>query len=136
MKRQTRLPGTGRYRTGMRRPLALALLILTSAASVEAVVGVTRDGEVHHESPAVAATHAQRPSGDHGHEDGAPSGEHSHDEGHEHGTSTDHCTHVHSVALLTSPPPALAAEVAEISFTTSASPRETVSAGFAPPPRA
>lgn len=120
----------------MRRLLALTLLILTSASSMEAVVGVMRDGEVHHENAAVAAAHAQELSGDHGHEDGARSGEHRHGEDHEHGTSTDHCTHVHSVALLTSSPPPPAVEIAEISFTESAFPRETVSDRFAQPPRA
>ena len=120
----------------MRRLIALTLLILTSASSMEAVVGVVRDGEVHHENAAVAAAHAEASSGDHGHEDATRSGEHRHGEDHEHGTSTDHCTHVHSVALLTSSPPPLAVELTEIFFTERAFPRETVSEGFAQPPRA
>ena len=120
----------------MRRLIALTLLVLTSASSMEAVAGVMRDGEVHHENPAVAAAHAQTSPGDHGHEDAANSDEHRHDEGHEHGTSTDHCTHVHSVALLNSPPPQLAVETAELFFTENVFPPEIVSEGFAHPPRA
>lgn len=120
----------------MRRLLALTLLILTTASSLEAVVGVMRDGEVHHEDSAVAATHAQAVSGDHGHEDASASTDQRHDGDHEHGTSTDHCTHVHSLALLSSSPLPPPVEVTENSFLESASPRETVSAGFAHPPRA
>ena len=103
---------------------------------MEVVVGVMRDGEVHHENAGVAAAHAQQSTGDHGHEDSTRSGQHSHGEDHEHGTSTDHCTHVHSVALLSSSPAPLAVELSEIQFTESAFPRETVSDGFAQPPRA
>ena len=84
----------------MRRLIALALLLFTTASSLEAVVGVMRDGEVHHEGSATAAAHAELSAGDHGHEDvSSPANDHEHGEGHEHGTSSDHCTHMHGVAL-------------------------------------
>ncbi len=120
----------------MRRLLALTLLILTSAASMEEVVGVVRDGEVHHESTVAAATHAQASAGDHGHEDTAHSGEHRHGEGHDHGTTGDHCTHTHGPAVLTTTPPPLLVETDEELVTESALPRAIVSDGFAHPPRA
>ena len=76
----------------LRRALAIALLILTPASATEAVVGVLRDGAVHHESAATAAAHRDAgPQGDHGREDSAPS--------HQHGTPADHCTHAHGTAL-------------------------------------
>lgn len=120
----------------MRRLLALTLLILTSVSSMEAVVGVMRDGEVHHENPVVAAAHAQVAGGDHGHEDAAPSGEHRHGEGHDHGTAGDHCTHGHGPAILISASPLCLTEGVAEGFTESALPRATVSDGFAHPPRA
>jgi len=84
----------------VRRALALLMLVLTFGSGVESVVGLLRDGEVHHESGASAVAHAAQSSGgDHGHEDAAPSGAHRHGRGHEHGTTNDHCTHTHSVAL-------------------------------------
>lgn len=119
----------------MRRLLALTLLTLISASSTEAVVGVIRDGAVHHENAAVAAVHAQESGGDHGHEDTA-SGEHSHDEGHDHGTASDHCTHTHGAAVLTSSLPPLVFETAEYHFTESVRPHALVSDGFTHPPRA
>ena len=120
----------------MRRLLALTLLILVTVSSTEAVLGVVRDGEVHHENNAVAATHAQQSSGDHGHEDAGETGEHRHDEGHKHGTAGDHCTHTHSLALLTSTASPLLIESAELPTTDSLLPHEVVSEGFAHPPRA
>lgn len=134
--RTAALLGTGSIRERMRRLLALTLLILTSASSMEAVVGVMRDGEVHHENAALAASHAQESAGDHGHEDAATSTEHDHDEGHDHGTASDHCTHTHDAALLTSSPPPLDIMTVEVHVTESALPRAIVSDGFAHPPRA
>lgn len=120
----------------MRRLLALTLLFVTTVSSTEAVLGVVRDGEVHHENNAVAAAHAQQSSGDHGHEDAAETGDHRHDEGHEHGTAGDHCTHTHSLALLTSTASPLLVECVEFSTTDSRLPHEVVSEGLAHPPRA
>lgn len=84
----------------MRRLLALVLLLLGAASSLESVVGELRDGAVHHESAATAAFHAPEARGDHGHEDGSLPGNHRHSQGHEHGTGSDHCTHQHGTALL------------------------------------
>lgn len=84
----------------LRRSIALLILFGTFGSNAESVVGVLRDGEVHHESPVAAAQHAANGVGEHGHEDAAPSGSHQHGKEHEHGTSGDHCTHTHSVPLL------------------------------------
>ena len=72
------------------------MLLTLTFSNVETVLGVLRDGEVHHESAAAAATHALQTQGEHGHEDGRPAGpEHEHGPQHEHGTAADHCTHQH-----------------------------------------
>lgn len=94
-----------------------------------------RDGTVHHESATIASAHARTTSGDHGHEDGASSGETGHGADHEHGTSSDHCTHSHSVALIASLPTLPEYSVAETHITESAFPRELVSEGFLHPPQ-
>ncbi|MGH7568889.1 MAG: hypothetical protein ACREMW_09625 [Gemmatimonadales bacterium] len=90
-------------RTALRRLIGIALFILTPASTLEAVVGVVRDGSVHHEGTAVAAEHqVMGTNGDHGHEDGLPPWQHRHTPQHQHGTAADHCTHVHGVALTAS----------------------------------
>ena len=77
----------------LRRFVGTALLILAPAFAVEPVYGVVRDGAVHHESAATAATHRDAgPQDRHGHEDPVPT--------HQHGTPADHCTHVHGVAFI------------------------------------
>jgi hypothetical protein len=83
----------------MRRLIAFCLVLLTAASNLEAVVGMLRDGEVHHEELSAASLHAT-PDGEHGHEDASSPAGHQHDENHEHGTSGDHCTHVHGMALI------------------------------------
>ena len=74
----------------LRNLAALLMLLTTTFSQAEAVVGVLRDGAVHHESAGAAALHAVAGQGEHGHEDGVP-----HGPNHEHGTSADHCTHQH-----------------------------------------
>lgn len=78
----------------MRRLRALIMLLLIANSFLEAVVGVVRDGAVHHESAALAAAHAQHFAGDHSHEDSVPTGERYREGSHEHGTASDYCTHV------------------------------------------
>jgi hypothetical protein len=99
----------------MRRSVTLFVLIMMMASRAEAVTGEVRDGDVHHESTAEAVVHAQDPHGAHAHdgadavndqapeptkdtraapEDGTSS--------HEHGSASDHCTHVHGVAAMSS----------------------------------
>jgi len=86
--------------TLLRRFVGIALLTLTPAAAAESVLGVLRDGVVHHESAAAAATHRDAgPQSGHGHDDSAPS--------HQHGTPADHCTHVHGLAVIISAVPLL-----------------------------
>ena len=69
---------------------ALLMLFTIAFSQTETVMGLLRDGVVHHESAAAAAVHALAAEGEHGHEDGAP-----HGPNHEHGTPADHCTHQH-----------------------------------------
>lgn len=81
----------------LRPYIALALLVGYLASSAEAVLGVVRDGTVHHESAAAAAVHQGASHGEHGHEDPGAGAEHGSE--HQHGTSGDHCTHAHGVSL-------------------------------------
>lgn len=79
--------------TLLRRFVGTALLLLIPASAAEPVFGLVRDGVVHHESAAAAASHRDAgPQSGHGHEDSVPT--------HQHGTPADHCTHVHGVALM------------------------------------
>lgn len=87
---------------------ALLALLLMVGSLVEPAVGVLRDGTVHHETTASAATHADGARGDHGHEDGLPSG-HQHGGKHQHGTGADHCTHQHGLVFLAADLPGLVA---------------------------
>lgn len=83
-----------------RRLIALLLLLVMTGSMVEPVVGVLRDGVVHHETAASAAVHAAQAAGDHGHEEGPPY-DHQHGRHHQHGTGADHCTHQHGLAFVT-----------------------------------
>lgn len=66
------------------------MLLTVTFSDAETVMGLLRDGSIHHESTASAATHASFSGGEHGHEDGLPHGTE-----HQHGTPADHCTHQH-----------------------------------------
>lgn len=82
----------------LRRWFSFVLMFVLTAGSAEPVLGMMRDGEVHHESGIAAAEHSVSARGDHGHEDvGAP--DHEHGAQHQHGTSADHCTHQHGTPL-------------------------------------
>lgn len=96
----------------LRRIVAALALLTFFGSGAEAVEGMLRDGEVHHESGALAAAHAGL-GGEHGHEDGPLSDHSEHGTGHQHGTNTDHCTHQHGTALPAgqNPAPRLCAEV-------------------------
>lgn len=100
----------------LRRVLAVWTLFLLLGYSGEATTGVFRDGDVHHESAALASAH-EGYRGEHGHEDGPASDHSKHGAGHEHGTAADHCTHHHSTALPASsaPVPRVQGEVALLS---------------------
>jgi hypothetical protein len=99
----------------LRRFIALALLVGYLASSAEAVLGVVRDGSVHHESMAAAAIHQGEHHGEHGHEDPGVGAEH--DAEHQHGTSSDHCTHAHGMSL-----PAFCAFSVQAALATAAEP--------------
>ena len=99
----------------LRRFIALALLVGYLASSAEAVLGVVRDGSVHHESTAAAAIHQGEHDGEHGHEDPGVGAEH--DAEHQHGTSSDHCTHAHGMSL-----PAFCALPVQVPLATAAEP--------------
>jgi hypothetical protein len=78
-----------------------ALLALFTGSHIEPVVGVLRDGQVHHNSVTMAVLHQHgAPSGERGCQDGAAGPQQSpRGPQHEHGTATDHCTHPHSVGI-------------------------------------
>ena len=120
----------------MRRLLALTMLILTTTSSLEAVLGVVRDGEVHHEDAAAAAAHTQHFDGDHGHEDAVPAGDNRQAGDHEHGTASDHCTHVHAMALLPSFAFVILIAEASTQYSEKSLPHSLLSETFSRPPRA
>jgi len=115
---------------------ALAMLLATGFAAIEPVVGLLRDGEVHHENVAEAALHAASHAGDHGHEHSSETPDHRHGPGHEHGTSADHCTHVHSLALFGAFALQICATESIFSFAEATLHTEAVSADLTRPPRA
>lgn len=108
-QRALRVRSTGAI---LRRIVAALALLTFFGSNAEAVEGMLRDGEVHHESGALAAAHAGS-GGEHGHEDGPLSDHSEHGSGHQHGTNTDHCTHQHGTALPAgqNPDPRICAEV-------------------------
>ncbi|MGD2045400.1 MAG: hypothetical protein PVH96_04195 [Gemmatimonadota bacterium] len=80
----------------VRRGLAFSILLAYAVSAAEAVVGVVRDGDVHHESALAAAVHRAEHLPDHAFEQG---GHDAHGSDHGHGSSSDHCTHIHGVSL-------------------------------------
>ena len=84
----------------MRRIFALVIVLWVAFWNLEPLLGVARDGAVHHESTVEAVRHADAGSGDHGHEDPGAD-DHDHAPGHTHGTGADHCTHHHGTAVPT-----------------------------------
>lgn len=82
----------------IRRLTALFMLFSVTYSSAESVIGVLRDGEVHHESMAAAAQHASHDHVSHGHENGS-----SPDSEHQHGTQADHCAHHHGTMVVADP---------------------------------
>jgi hypothetical protein len=119
---------------------ALAMLLATGFAALEPVVGLLRDGELHHEAVAEAAQHASRqagvPTGEHGHEPSSDTPDHPHGPGHQHGTSADHCTHVHSVALFAGFALEICAVESTFSFAEATLRTKAVSADLTRPPKA
>jgi hypothetical protein len=93
-------------RATMRRFIALLLLLVTVAFQAEAVFGEVRDGSVHHEAVAEAWIHAHDPHGSHPHdgpqqaESSGELGDSAHEEHRPPGDATDHCTHIHGMALV------------------------------------
>ena len=122
----------------LHRLAALLMLLTLTFSNVETVLGVLRDGEVHHENSGAAAAHAMQSQGEHGHEDGKSQGpEHDHGPQHEHGTPADHCTHQHG-NLTTALPPTLAILAFTISqvFPEPSIWLDRFSEPFSPPPQA
>ncbi|MQA91855.1 MAG: hypothetical protein GEU90_16805 [Gemmatimonas sp.] len=117
----------------MLRRLAAVLMLLTIAFSqMETVMGVLRDGKVHHDSAATAALHALNGQGEHGHEDGAP-----HGPKHEHGTPADHCTHQHGAQVnQRAPELAILEHVFSTAFLEPLLWRDRFTEPFSPPPQA
>jgi hypothetical protein len=90
-----------RSRANPSRLFALtAVAVLTFGSNVEPLLGVLRDGSIHHESSAAAVAHESSAPREHGHEDGSAQTPHQdHGPQHQHGTAADHCTHAHGLAL-------------------------------------
>ena len=127
----------------MRRALVLLVLVTLIGSRAEAVVGELRDGEVHHESTAEAFSHQQDPHGAHAHDavnsgdEGLPDSAESTEAGqdHEHGTSSDHCTHVHGAAAISSAESAVPPVEMSFDFLCTFSDLDFLSELHAPPPR-
>lgn len=86
----------------VKRIIAVIVLLMSAGSYFEPVLGMLRDGAVHHESPGAALAHSGAGPGEHGHEDaGNGSLQHQHDGQHQHGTQADHCAHVHGVGMTT-----------------------------------
>ncbi|MCL7937884.1 MAG: hypothetical protein M8844_06970 [marine benthic group bacterium] len=88
----------GKLRSKVVRRIALLLLAIVMVSALEPVVGLARDGAVHHETAAEAATHAGLANAAHAHETGESASPTDADGGHEHGSPSDHCTHMHGIA--------------------------------------
>lgn len=84
----------------LRRLIALVVLLAVAASGLESVVGMLRDGEVHHESLAAATVHKVASDGAHRHDDRQIPAERDGGERHDHNTAADHCTHQHSAATV------------------------------------
>ena len=87
-----------------KRLTATLMIFAWTLMSFESAWGELRDGDVHHESASEALQHRAASAGslEHGHAEdlgGAEQGEEQ-DGDHRHGSSSDHCTHVHGVALI------------------------------------
>jgi hypothetical protein len=124
----------------MRRFISALLLLATVAFQAEAVLGEARDGSVHHEEAAEAWVHAHDPHGSHSHDgpegprslqlnERAPSSEH------EHGTTTDHCTHVHGMALVCTTDLDLILIEWRFGYSGPSVPADVVFEALSPPPR-
>ena len=88
----------GRTRRRIVRPMALVILATVVVSALEPVAGLARDGAVHHETAAQAATHSGFANADHAHESNGPGSPSDSDTDHEHGSNSDHCTHMHGIA--------------------------------------
>jgi len=115
---------------------ALAMLLATGFAALEPVIGLLRDGEVHHETVAEAALHAAGHTGDHGHGQSSETPDRPRVPGQQHSTSPDHCTHhVHSAALFGAFAFEICAAESTFSFAEATLHTEAVSADLTRPPR-
>ena len=108
------------------------MLFALTFSRAETVLGLLRDGAVHHETLAAAAVHSSSSTGDHGHEDDDPHGPE-----HQHGTPSDHCTHQHGT-VIPSPQDDLIAYVDDLPelVLSPSSWTDFISDPFAPPPQA
>ncbi len=116
---------------GFRSATAVLALLAFMITSTEAVLGMVRDGAVHHETVGEAMAHTgPAESGQHGHAECDEPTSGTDDENHEHGTTSDHCTHVHTTGLLANPNPPWAGSA----FTATDHQIPTVEQRSAPPP--
>lgn len=114
-----------------RRLIALTLLVASTVATAEAVVGVVRDRAVHHEHAVTAVAHATS-----GQADVPPSPDERQEDRHDHDTGSDHCTHVHGVALLPTLTVPIPGRESTIDYTEPPSRWAVLSEVISEPPRA
>ena len=88
----------GSLRRRVVRRAAFVLLLAIMGFTLEPVVGVVRDGDVHHETAAEAATHSGLATAGHAHEQNDSQTSEDSESDHEHGSNADHCTHAHGIA--------------------------------------
>lgn len=113
----------------IRRLIALVVLLASTAAAAEAVVGVMRDRAVHHEHTTVAQAASSQTAP-------APSPDRQREDRHDHDTGSDHCTHVHGVALIPALKLFMPGLERTIDFTEPPSRRAVLSEVIPEPPRA
>ena len=95
------------------RVTAALMLIGTGIGRFEPLVGLSRDGAVHHEGPVAATQHATVHSDGLEHRHDSESAPREHGSEQRPGTGADHCTHVHGPAVIGESPTLLLRAVQE-----------------------
>ncbi|MFQ5549615.1 MAG: DUF2946 family protein [Gemmatimonadales bacterium] len=119
------------YGQGLFGLASVGLLGAILISALEPIVGLVNDGDVHHESALVAASHSGSTPAQHAHEDLRHQSSDGKHDGHEHGSAADHCTHAHgallratqSLAFVSVERPMESLEIARGRSVTSSSPR-------------
>lgn len=80
---------------------ALGMLGATLISALEPVVGMVRDGDIHHESALMAAAHSRSGVVQHSRKVVRDQSSDDQERGHGYGTAADHCTHAHGAFVAT-----------------------------------